>query len=72
MKRVLFSRGRRYTFRTVRLVQYPPFITCLFKILVRVANKIEKLTRDLLWKGWDEEKKDRLVSWEVVSLCKEK
>lgn len=44
----------------------------LFKILVKVAKSIEKLMRDFLWEGKDEERKDHLVKWETVSLPKEK
>ena len=42
----------------------------LFGILVSVANKIEKLLRDILHKGCNESRNDYTVGWEVVSLLK--
>ncbi|CAL5364737.1 unnamed protein product [Camellia sinensis] len=35
-------------------------------------SKVGKLVRDFLWEGCDEDKKDHLVKWEVVSLPREK
>ena len=48
----------------------PYYFLSLFKILASVAAKIERLQRDILWSRIGEDKKDHLVSWDVV--CKPK
>ena len=48
----------------------PCYFLSLFKIPASVAAKIERLQRGFLWSGVGEEKRDHLVSWDVV--CKPK
>ncbi|RVW82294.1 hypothetical protein CK203_041674 [Vitis vinifera] len=49
----------------------PSYFLSLFKILVSIASKIEKLQRDFLWSGAGERKKDHLIRWDVVCRPKE-
>ena len=58
------SRGGRYTLVKTVLSGIPIYYLSLFKIPVKVARSLEKLTRDFLWEGKDEGKKDHLVKWE--------
>ena len=46
--------------------------TWLFKIIVGVANKIDKVVMDFTWGSWEEGEKDHLVNWEIISLPREK
>ena len=48
------------------LVNIPTYYMSLFKILVKVANRTEKLQRDFLWGGVGEEFKYHLVKWSKV------
>ena len=44
----------------------PTYYMSLFKILVNVANRIEKLQRDFLWGGVGDEFKYHMVKWSKV------
>ena len=50
----------------------PCYFLSLFKIPTSVAAKIERLQRDFLWSGIGEDKRDHLVSWDVVCSAKAK
>ena len=52
-------------------MSFPNYFLSLFKVLVLVATKLEKLQRDFLWLGTGEGRKDHLLSWEVVCRSKE-
>ena len=52
------------------LSSIPSYFLSLFKMPVRVVNKVEKLMRSFLWEGVEEGKKDHLVRWEVVASSK--
>ena len=53
------------------LSHIPSYILALFRILVFVAKRLEKLQRAFLWLGAREGKKDHLLRWEVVCRSKE-
>lgn len=38
----------------------------LFKIPKGVSEKLERMMREFLWSGYGEEKRDHLVSWDLV------
>ena len=43
----------------------------MFKIPSLVALKTKKLQRYFLWSGFEEQKRDHLVSWDLVCKTKE-
>jgi hypothetical protein len=65
-KRPLLSKGGRVTLIKSTLANIPTYYMSLFKIPVKVANRIEKLQRDFLWGGVGEEFKYHLVKWSKV------
>jgi hypothetical protein len=65
-KRPLLSKGGRVTLIKSTLANIPTYYMSLFKIPVKVANRIEKLQRDFLWGGVGEEFKYHLVRWSKV------
>jgi hypothetical protein len=65
-KRPLLSKGGRVTLIKSTLANIPSYYMSLFKIPVKVANRIEKLQRDFLWGGVGEEFKYHLVKWSKV------
>ena len=71
MEKGLFVLGGRITLIQSSLPHIPSYFLSLFKILVSIASKIEKLQKDFLWSGAGEEKKDHLIRWDVVSRPKE-
>lgn len=42
----------------------------IFKIHVGVAKRLEKLTRDFFWKGFNERSKSQLVNWKMLQRPK--
>jgi hypothetical protein len=66
------SKGGRLTLIKSTLSNLPTYFLPLFPILVSVANRLEKLQRDFLWGGLNEEPKFHLVKWELKSVhpCK--
>ena len=65
-KRPLPSKGGRVTLIKSTLANIPTYFMSLFKIPVKVANRIEKLERDFLWGGVEDEFKYHLVKWSKV------
>ena len=70
-KKAFLSLGGRITSIQSSLSYIPSYFLSLFKILVSIASKIEKLQRDFLWSGAGERKKDHLIRWDVVCRPKE-
>ncbi|RVW19678.1 Structural maintenance of chromosomes protein 3, partial [Vitis vinifera] len=70
-KNAYLSLGRRITLIQSCLSHIPSYFLSLFKILVSIASKIEKMQRDFLWSGAGERKRDHLIRWEVVSRPRE-
>ena len=62
----LLSKGGRVTLIKSTVANIPTYYMSLFKLLVRVANCIEKLQCDFLWGGLGEEFKYHLVKWSKV------
>ena len=61
---------------TITLIQsclshIPTYFLSLFKIPSSIVLKVEKLQRDFLWSGFGGEKRDHLVSWDVMCRTKE-
>jgi hypothetical protein len=48
------------------LSNLPTYMLSLFPILVDVASRIEKIQRDFLWGGLNDEAKLHLVDWDTV------
>ena len=65
-KRPLLSKGGRVTLIKSTLANIPTYYMSLFKIPIKVANRIEKLQCDFLWGGVGEEFKYHLVKWSKV------
>jgi hypothetical protein len=65
-KRPLLSKRGRVTLIKCTLANIPTYYMSLFKIPVKVANRIEKLQRDFLWGGVGEEFKYHLVKWSKI------
>ena len=65
-KKAFLFLGRRITLIQSSLSHIPTYFLSLFKILVSIASKIEKLQRDFLWSRAGEGKKDHLIRWDVV------
>jgi hypothetical protein len=65
-KRPLLSKGGRATLIKSTLANVPTYYMSLFKIPVKVANRIEKLQRDFLWGGVGEDFKYHLVKWSKI------
>jgi hypothetical protein len=60
------SKGARVTLIKSTLSNLLTYFLSLFSIPIRVANHFEKLQRDFLWGGIDEEFKYHLVRWDKV------
>ena len=61
-KKMYMSKGRRLTLLKSTLSSLPTYFLSLFTILSHVANKIERLQRDFLWR----DSKTHLVGWDKV------
>ena len=70
-KKTFLAFGSRITLIQSSVSHIPSYFLSLFKIPVSIALRIEKLQRDFLWLGYEEGKKDYLVSWDLVCRPKE-
>jgi hypothetical protein len=60
------SKGARVTLIKSTLSNLPTYMLSLFPILANVAKRIEKIQRDFLWAGKNDEVKFHLVEREKV------
>jgi hypothetical protein len=65
-KRMSLSKGGRVTLIKSALSKLPTYFLSLFSIPAGIAQRIEKIQRDLMWGGLGEEFKYQLVSWDRV------
>lgn len=71
-KKTYICRGGRLIVLNAVLASIPMYYLSFIKIVVKVANRIERMQRGFLWEGSGEGKKDHWVRWEVVSRPKNK
>ena len=62
----LLSKGGRLTLIKCTLSNIPTYLLSLFPIASSVANRVEKMQRNFLWGGTNEETKYHLVKWSLV------
>ena len=60
-KRQYISKGGRLT-----LSNMPIYTMSLFRIPKRVKSRLEKIQRDFLWGGGNQDRKIHLVNWNTV------
>jgi hypothetical protein len=65
-KRTYLSKGGRITLIKSTLSNLPTYMMSLFPIPALVAKRIEKIQRDFLWGGMNDEAKMHLVEWDKV------
>jgi hypothetical protein len=65
-KRLYLSKGGRVTLIKSTLSNMPTYMLSLFPIPADVAKRIEKIQRDFLWGGMNDEFKCHLVEWDKV------
>lgn len=63
--------GGRITLLQSYLAINPLYYLSKFKMFVGVANRIGRMIRDFLWSGVGDDKKDYLVSWDLVCRPKD-
>lgn len=61
--------GEKITLIKAALTNVLVYYMSIFNMLVKVADKIEKLQRSFLWEG-SEDEKDHLIKWDEA--CKPK
>ena len=62
-KRLYLSKGGRVTLIKSTLSSLPTYFLSLFPIPMSVAHRLEKLQRDFLWGGLEDDHKFHLVNW---------
>ena len=62
-KRLYLSKGGRVTLIKSTLSSLPTYLLSLFPIPMSVAHRLEKLQRDFLWGGLEDNHKFHLVNW---------
>ena len=67
-KRMHLSKGGRVTLIKSTLSSLPTYYLSLFPIPMSIASRIEKLQRDFLWGGFEDERKLHLVNWKKACL----
>jgi hypothetical protein len=65
-KRLYLSKGGKVTLIKSTLSNIPTYFLSLFPISVGVARMLEKLQRDFLWCGLDDQPKYHLVKWSHI------
>jgi hypothetical protein len=65
-KKLYSSKGGRVTLIHNTLSSIPSYYLSLFPIPVNVAKKLERLQREFLWNGMDDETKFHLVNWHRI------
>ncbi|KAM7513904.1 hypothetical protein LguiA_003487 [Lonicera macranthoides] len=66
------SRGGRLILIESVLASLPTYFLSIFRIPMKVKNVLEKRMRDFLWDGCDNNRKDHLINWDIVSKAKNK
>ncbi|PSS08274.1 Endonuclease [Actinidia chinensis var. chinensis] len=69
-KRNLLALGGRITLIKSTLTNLPIYFMSLFKMLVTIANKLEKLQRQFLWGEGEEKQKIHWISWDSIARKK--
>jgi hypothetical protein len=65
-KRLYLSKGGRVTLIKSTLSNMPTYMLSLFPIPIAVAKRLEKIQRDFLWGGMNDDFKYHLVEWDKV------
>jgi hypothetical protein len=65
-KRMYLSKGGRVALIKSTLSNLPTYMMSLYPIPAHVAKRIEKIQRDFLWGGLNDEAKLHLIEWDMV------